>query len=147
MMTIESNVLEISKAMFKDKDNWKYVTDEQKEKFFFIFNQYFSKRYLELSQLLNDKEINKSVGMDLWAKFMLDKPYPQWFWSKPNKTLKESTESSFYEEIKRIHQLKEDEFNFLLKYHSEEIQEEINYLKLQKNGNTREKLVHSKSSK
>ena len=58
-----TNPLDMFKAM-RDKDPegrelWQFVTDEQKELYFFIFNRYFSKKFPEKSQLLNDKSINK----------------------------------------------------------------------------------------
>lgn len=147
MMKIENNILEISKAMFTNKNNWTYVTDEQKEQFFFIFNRYFSRKYTDLSQLLNDKLINKSVGMDLWANFMKDKPYPQWFWVKTKKNTKVIGDDGLLEELKSINNLNDQEFDFLIKNYPNEINEEINYLKQLKNGNAREKVVHSKGTK
>jgi len=146
-MIIENNLLEISKCMFQNKNNWKFVTNEQKEQFFFIFNRFFSKRYPEYSQLLNDKLINKSVGMDLWFEFFKSQPYPQWFWSKSSKTDKIDSNEKFEFEIKRIFNLKDQEFEFLNKNFPEEIQTEIDNLKIQNDGNNAKKLVHRKSSK
>jgi len=83
---IENNILAISNAMFKNKNDWGKVTEEQKKQFFFIFNRYFSKKYLDLAQSLNHKETDNSVAMDLWYEFMKNKPYPQWFWSKSPKS-------------------------------------------------------------
>jgi len=144
---IENNILELSKTMFTNKENWKWVTDEQKQQFFFIFNRYFSRRYPEFSQLLNDKSIDKSVGMDLWAYFIMDKPYPQWFWPKSKKTTKSDKDDNHFEELLETFGLKEQELKFIMDNYPDEVNDEINYLKLQKNGNKREKLVHSKGSK
>jgi hypothetical protein len=146
-MKIESNILEISKTMFTNKEHWKFVTDEQKEQFFFIFNRYFSKRYPELGQLLNDKQIDKSIGMDLWFDFMKDKPYPQWFWSKSKKATQSDGDQSLIEELRKSNNLTNQEMDFILLNYSDEVKEEINYLKQIKNGNTNKKLVHNKSSK
>ena len=85
-MIIDNNVLAISKCMFQERKNWKFVTDEQKELFFFIINRYMSKKYPYLAQLLNDKTTDKVSGMDLWFHFMEGKPYPKWFWSKSEKS-------------------------------------------------------------
>ena len=84
--------------------------------------------------------------MDLWAYFMIDKPYPQWFWPKSKKTTKSDKETS-YEEILETYGLKEQELKFIMDNYPDELNDEINYLKLQKNGNTREKLVHRKGTK
>lgn len=145
-MKIENNILEISKVMFNNKKDWVYVTDEQKEQFFFIFNRYFSRKYPNLSQLVNHKLIDKSVGMDLWFEFMKNKPYPQWFWSKTKKTSKQNKDENLYEELRQSLNFTETEFDFLSEYYPQELEEEINYIK-QKNGSTREKMVHSKSTK
>jgi len=145
-MKIENNILEISKVMFTNKENWKYVTDEQKESFFFIFNRFFSKKYPNLSQLLNDKEIDKTIGMDLWFYFMSNKSYPQWFWSKSKKSsTSDNEQEKIFDELKMIHNLKDQELKFIQDNYPDEIKEELNYLK--KNGNNREKMVHSKGTK
>lgn len=146
-MKIESNILEISKAMFTNKEHWKWVTSEQKEQFFFIFNRFFAKRYPHLSQLINDKNIDKSIGMDLWFNFMKNKPYPQWFWSKSKKITKSDDTSDFIEQIRLEHNITNQEMDFLKEFHTEEVNEEINYLKQIKNGNTSKKLVHNKGTK
>ncbi len=132
--------------MFTNKKDWCWVTNEQKEQFFFIFNRYFSRKYPNLSQLVNHKLIDKSVGMDLWFEFMKNKPYPQWFWSKTKKTSKQNKDENLYEELRQSLNITETEFDFLSEYYPQELEEEINYIK-QKNGSTREKMVHSKSTK
>ena len=80
-----AELIDVANAMFRSKKDWVNIKDEDKEKFFFIFNRYFSKMYPEKSQLLNLKNINKVSSMDIWFHFMKDKPYPGWFWSKGNK--------------------------------------------------------------
>lgn len=127
---IENNVLAISNAMFKNKKDWEKVSDEQKEQFSFIFNRYFSKKYPELCFLLNHKETNKVTSMNLWFEFMKNKPYPQWFWSKPKsedpKT--ELTDKDIIELQKKL-DFKREEIDFIIKHHKEEIIEELEYLK------------------
>ena len=123
------NLLEVSNIMFKDKSNWGKVTDEEKSAYFFIFNRYFSKKYPDFSQVLNSKEIDKSLGMDLWFNFMKDKPYPQWFWSKSEKKSdKGEISEKHINKILETYDLKRDEFDFILKYYPEEIKEEIQYI-------------------
>lgn len=129
-MIIESNPLAISKCMFQTRQNWKFVTEEQKQTFFFIFNRYFSKRVPELSQLLNDKTINKVLAMDLWFHFMEGQPYPNWFWSKSEKP--QSTGDYSEKEINLLlskFNLKFEELELLLKYYPDEVKEELKYQK------------------
>jgi len=97
---IEDNILSVSKTIFQNRKDWKFITNEMKEKYFFIFNRYFSKKYPIESQLINHKLINKSIGLDLWYLFMKDKKYPNWFWSKSK--------------IKKFYGLSENDFNLLM---------------------------------
>lgn len=80
-----AELIDVANAMFKNRVDWIKISVEDKEKFFFIFNRYFSKKYPEYSELLNLKSIDKSTGMDILFYFMKDKPYPKWFWSKSPK--------------------------------------------------------------
>lgn len=146
-MQIENNILEISKCMFQNRDKWKFVTDEQKEQFFFIFNRYSAKKYPQQSQLLNDKLINKSVGMDLWFEFFKNKPYPNWFWSKSNKTNKIDSDEKLESELQKIYGLKDQEIDFIKLNFSDEYKSELENIKLQNDGNSTKKLVYRKGSK
>ncbi len=128
-MIIENNILAISKCLFQERSNWKFVTDQQKEQFFFIFNRYFSKKFPNLSQLLNDKNIDKVNGMDLWFHFMEGKPYPKWFWSKSESTKTDQLLDKDFKFISQRYDLKEDELNFLIKHFNDEVKEELKYLK------------------
>jgi len=125
---IENNILAISNAMFRDK-NWDKVKEEQKEQFFFIFNRYFSKKHLELAQSLNDKLTNKSVGLDLWAEYYKNKPYPNWFWSKPkeSKEKQEFTKDDKKNLLKHL-DVKMIELEFLINHHKDFVKEELEYL-------------------
>lgn len=128
-MIIDNNLSAIGKAMFQNKEHWKFVTKEQKEEFFFIFNRYFSKLYPEKAQLLNLKAIDKESSLDLWYYFMLDKPYPNWFWSKTKK----SSESIISEkELKLLLQklkIKKNDLDYLIDNHLDFITEELKYFK------------------
>lgn len=123
------NLLEVTNIMFKDKKDWIKVTDEEKSAYFFIINRYFSKKYPELAQILNIKELDKSIGMDLIFNFMLNQPYPKWLWSKSDK----KSEKNFLtekQELKLLERwnIKKEDLNFLIKFYQEEIKEEIEYI-------------------
>ena len=93
-----AEITDVANAIFKFKNNWVYnpkgdvITNDDKEKFFFIFNRYFSKIYPDKAQLLNLKNIDKVMAMDIWFHFMKSEPYPQNFWSKTPKVEKEIPE-------------------------------------------------------
>lgn len=117
----------VADAMFYNKNNWVDITDEEKEGCFFIFNRYFSKRYPELSQLLNLKSVDKVVAMNLWYTFMLKKPYPKWFWSKSESLEKPKITKKDLELLIKKLELKESDINYLVDNHSDFIKEEIKY--------------------
>lgn len=127
-----AKLIDIANAMFKKKSDWEKLTDYDKELNFFIFNRYFSKKFPEKSQLLNQKGIDKVTGMNLWYYFMLDKPYPNWFWSKSeDESISEESIISDKDFSFLLERLKLDEFNLnsLIKYYPDLIEEELKYLK------------------
>jgi len=129
-MTIDDNVLAVSNTIFRNPEHWVFVSDEMKKKYFFIFNRYFSKKYPEYAQMLNDKLQDEVAGMNLIHAFLSGKTYPKWFWSKSEKKVEKSLFSQ--KEIVSLSQkfeLTEEELDLLLIYHSEEIKEELKYMK------------------
>jgi hypothetical protein len=127
-MTIENNLLSITNAMFKDKQNWKCVSDDQKEEFFFIINRLLSKRFNEKAQLLNHKNINKVVGLDLWFQFLKESPYPSWIWSKSEKVTQHISEQDSMLLLKHL-QIKDSDLDYLIQNHQDFINEELKYYK------------------
>jgi hypothetical protein len=125
-----AELLKVAKAMFQSHKDWINITEEDKEECFFVFNRYFSKKYPEKSQLLNDKLVDKSAAMDLWFYYMKSQPYPKWFWSKSEKdkdksgyTDKEINELLFKLDITKL------ELDLLIEYYPELIKEELKYYK------------------
>jgi hypothetical protein len=119
----------VGNAMFYKKGDWVNVPDEEKESCFFIFNRYFAKKYPENAQLLNLKTINKVTAMNLWYEFMLDKPYPNWFWSKSDKTEKSVISDKDYKLLLQKLKIKDLDLDYLIMNHFEFIKEELKYYK------------------
>jgi len=128
-MKIEDNLLAVTNCMFKNREHWKFVTDEQKIKYFFIINRLLSKKYPEISQLLNQKNINQVLGLDLIFEFMKSKPYPSWIWSKNDKSKNSINFNEDFEILQKSLELKSEEILFLMNNYAEECKEEIQYLK------------------
>jgi len=125
-----AELIDVANAMFRNKKDWKNITDLDKEKFFFIFNRYFSKKYTTKSQLLNNKNVDKSTSLDLWYYFMLDKPYPNWFWSKSPKFEKtDLPDSDFKLLFLKLGLNKEQDLIYLLDNYPDLIQEELKFYK------------------
>lgn len=130
-MIIEDNLLAVCNAMLRDKQNWKFVTDKQKETFFFIINRRMSQKYPEKSQLLNLKAIDKVSALDLWYYFMLDKTYPKWFWAKTESKTDKSdiSEKEFNLLLNKLHINKKEDLEYLIDNHIDFIKGEIKYFK------------------
>ena len=130
-----AELIDVANAMFTNKRNWANITDEDKEKFFFIFNRYFSKKYPDMSQLLNLKVIDKVSALNLWYGFMLDKPFPKWFWSKSEKVEKLEVSEKDYKLILRKLKVKPSDLDYLIEKHFDFIKEELKYFKDIEKGN------------
>lgn len=124
-----AEIIDVANAMF-GKSDWNKITDEDKEKFFFIFNRYFSKKYPHEAQLLNLKTIDKVVGMNLIFQFMKGKPYPTWFWSKGEKIDKKSdiSESEFKSLLVYL-KLKREDIEYLVNNFPDFIKSELKQIK------------------
>ena len=134
-MEIEDNLLSISNTIFKNRKNWKFVTDEQKNKWFFIFNRNFSKKFPEKAKLFNIKSVDKVSAMNLWYQFMADKPYPSWFWSKSETTEKSEISEKDYKLLLKKLKIKEIDLDYLIINNFNFIKEELNYYKKIEKGN------------
>lgn len=135
-----AGITDVASAMFKFKKDWIYnnngdkISDEDKETFFFIYNRLFSKLYPGKAQLLNLKNIDKVLAMDLWFHFMKTQPYPSNFWSKTPKQEKELPEKDYKLLLKG---LKVDQFDldYLIEKFPDFIKEELTYYKKLEKGN------------
>ena len=127
-MKIENNLLQITNCMFKNRENWKWVTDDQKEEFSFIVNRLFSKMYPEYSEIFNIKNIDSVSVMNLWFYFQDGKNYPQWFWSKSQKIEKtEISEKDFKLLMVKLNINKEEDLIYLIDHFPEIIKEELKW--------------------
>lgn len=129
-MIVEDNLLSMFKVIFSERHKWEYVTDKQKEDYFFILNRYLSKKYLVKSKLINNKYIDKVSGMNIWFHFLKNEPYPKWFWSKSNKEkTKNLLTNSEYKDLRFKFKITKEDMDFLIEEHPDFIKEEINRLK------------------
>lgn len=123
-----AELIDVANAMFRKAD-WSKINDFDKERFFFIFNRYFAKKYPERSQLLNLKIIDKVSSLDLWYHFMKDKPYPNWFWSKSDKVEKSDIPEKDYKLLLMKLKIKDIDLDYLINKNPDFIKEELKYYK------------------
>lgn len=128
-----AELIDVFKALVS-KSEWSKIKDDDKIKNFFIINRLMSKKYPEKSQLLNLKVIDKVSALDLWYHFMLNKPYPNWFWSKSEKAEKSDISEKEYKLLLLNLRIKDIDLDYLIEHHIEFIKEELKYYKdLEKN--------------
>jgi len=124
-----AELIDVFNAMLKNKREWVKITSDDKEKFSFIFNRYFSKKYIEQAALMNIKGIDKVLVMDLWYNFMLTQPFPKWFWSKSEKVDKPKITEKEFKMLTIKLKVKPDDINYLIDKHPEFIKDELDYYK------------------
>ena len=119
----------IGDFIFKYKDKYKDLSDEDKEKFFFIMNRKFARRYPKHAQFFNYKNMDKSSALDVWYHFFIKQrtmDIPSWYWfklsGKKEKSILKKEEVEFFLEF---YDLKRDDLNFLIEHHSEELTDEV----------------------
>ena len=122
-------LLEVFKALISKKNDWDKVTDDDKDKNFFIINRLMSKKYSDKSQLFNLKTIDSVSAMNLWHYFIITKPYPNWFWSKSEKVEKSEMPKKDYRLLLKSLQIKDIDLDYLIDRHPDFIQEELKWLK------------------
>jgi len=123
-----AELVDIFNSMTK-RTNWDKITDDEKEKSVFIFNRLLSKKYIEQSQLLNLKSIDKVSSMNIWYEFMKTQPYPRWFWSKSSKSEKDKVNSKDFHILLTKLNIKPYDLNYLIDKHYDFVKDELNYLK------------------
>lgn len=124
-----AELIDVFNAMLKNKKDWVKITNDDKEKFSFIFNRYFSKRYIKQAAFMNLKGIDKVLVMDLWYNFMLTQPFPKWFWSKSDKVDKPKITEKELKLLTIKLKVKPDDINYLIDKYPEFIKDELDYYK------------------
>ena len=131
-------LLEVVNTLFTDRSNYKNVTDKEKDDFFFIINRNIAKKFPELSQKLNHKEIDKSLAMDvLFTEIhrLGENRYNKWFWAKGKSAKeKDGLKPTEIDTVMKAFNLdSQDDITYLRKWYPKEFKTELNYyMKLRK---------------
>ena len=79
------NLYEFSTIVFEKKTDYSTISDSNKEKFFFKFNQCIAKFFPDQADFLNKKRYNSIDTMDIWFSFLTaTKKTPKDFINKKN---------------------------------------------------------------
>ena len=115
--------------IFKKKEEYRKLSDEDKEKNFFIINRKFARGFPTHAQFFNNKSIDKSSALDVWYQFFIKKrttDIPSWYWFKQaNKKEKSLITKDDVQFLMKFYDIKERDINFLLEYYPEEVLEEV----------------------
>jgi len=123
-----AELIDVFKALV-GKSDWMRISDEDKIKNFFIINRSLSKKFPDKAQLFNLKLIDKITSMNLWHHFMLNKPYPNWFWSKSEKVKKSDISEKEHKLLLLNLKIKDIDLDYLIEHHIDFIKEELTYIK------------------
>lgn len=123
-------------CLFYDRKNYKNLSKEEKESSYFIISRNLSKRYPNLVMKFNNKEMDKSICLDLiyfeiGKTIIVDKYFKAWFWknySPKNKKVTNLNNKEINLLVKSLG-IDEEDVLFLEKFRSEELIEELKYLK------------------
>lgn len=125
--------------LFKTRDKYENLSDEDRERLFFIVNRSFAREFPIHAEFFNKKKIDKSNAMDIWLGFCHKKRFnniPKWWsWGKPKfktKTTKSISTIIKKDEIKYLaefYDISEEDVLYLVENHTAEIKEEVKKLR------------------
>lgn len=129
------NFIDIVDIIFKNKNQYHNISDEDKCNNFYIINKKFYLGNQKIASFFNNIYIDKASAMDLWFLYFKNiKNIPKWYWisKSSNKNVEDKNEShkikKYKEAIKNMYNndIKDEDVNFLIKYYSDDID---NFLK------------------
>jgi len=122
--------IQIVDRIFKNKDLYYEVTDEDKIASFFKINRKFGKEFPDISRKFNHKNIDKASAIDAWFNFFKSQyGIPKWYWDpKDKKKVTKASKKSNYEIIRQREDLKDFEIDYLEKYYEEDLKNEMRKL-------------------
>jgi len=128
----------LANIIFKDKDKYKFVSDDEKKDSFFKLNRKFAYKDLRKAQFFNNKNINPSSSLDIWYQIFYGTTNgtPDWWWKtkQPSKNkIKSEFNNNDINLIKDYYEIKNSDVEFLIKYYSQDLKDDIKRLKKFKN--------------
>ena len=124
----------LANIIFKDKNKYKFVSDEEKEASFFMLNIKYAIKYLKQAQFFNNKNIDRASAIDIWYQvfYKTTNGTPPWWW-KTNQKPKDKQKSDFNNTdiklIKEYYNINNKDIDFLIKFYSDKLKEDIKRLK------------------
>ena len=122
----------LANIIFKDKDKYKFVSDEEKETNFFMLNRKYAIKFLKQAQFFNNKNINRASAMDVWYQvfYKTTNGTPQWWWkTKVEAKPKSEFINADIKLVKSHYDITDSDIKFLIKFQPEKLKEDIKRLK------------------
>ena len=130
-MTID--FVTLANIIFKEKDKYKFVTDEEKENAFFILNRKFALKDIKKAQFFNSKNVDRASAIDIWFHIFYNvKGLPNWWWKTKQNTIKKEKPKFSKDDIKLLkdfYELTDRDIDFLIKYQEDDMKENIKKIK------------------
>lgn len=124
---------EILNLLFANRSEYKNLSVKEKDSAFFIVNRYLSKKFPDKASKMNFKGLDNSLGLDMWFLALKNegKNY-NWVWNTKKESALQKEKSKDIELVIQTLELKNiDEYRILSTYYSDELKEELNYIKKQ----------------
>jgi len=123
--------IQIVDCIFKNKDNYKKLEDQDKDDNFFIINRKFSLKFPLHANLFNKEGIDKSSALDVWFEFFRkNKGVPGWYWAKnPKEKEKRIIPNADRKLIIQYCEISEKDADFLINNYLDEVKDEIKTIK------------------
>ena len=122
----------LANIIFKDKDKYEFVSDEEKENNFFVLNRKFAYKYLKQAKFFNNKDIDKPSAIDIWYQifYKTTNGTPQWWWkTKQQAKPKSEFNNAEIKMVKQFYKFTDKDINFLIKYYPDKLREDIKRIK------------------
>ena len=121
--------IQIVDKIFKNKDSYQEVTDEDKIAAFFKINRKFGKQFPEIACKFNHKNIDKASAIDQWFIYFKDvRGIPKWYWDPKERVIAKTVKKGNYNYIKQREDIKDIDIKYLEKYYEEDLKEEMKKL-------------------
>ena len=129
---VKVDFITLANIIFKDKDKYKFVSDEEKETNFFMLNRKYAIKFLKQAQFFNNKNVNKASAMDIWYQvfYKTTNGTPQWWWkTKVEAKPKSEFINADIKLVKSYYDITDSDIKFLIKFQPEKLKEDIKRLK------------------
>jgi hypothetical protein len=122
-----ADFIEIVDKIFKNKQSYCEISDQDKISAFFKINRKFGKQFPEIASKFNNNFIDKASAIDMWNNFFKNTyGIPSWYWDPKDrvKTTKANKKSN-YDAIKIREDLDDYDMKYLEKYFEEDLKNEM----------------------